>query len=89
MGDPIRIVVLDRGWVFVGRVCHLEGGQVRIEQAACIRYWGTTKGLGQLRSGPLSGTRLDQAGTLWVPERAVIFEIDAEEAAWTRALSEC
>lgn len=66
-----RIVVLDRGWVFVGQVTATPIG-LRIEKAKCIRRWGTKQGLGELRKGPLEATVLDDAGTVEAPMRAVI-----------------
>ena len=40
-----QIVVLDRGFVYVGKVT-FQGDLLRIENARNIRGWGTTKGLG-------------------------------------------
>lgn len=57
-----QIVVLDRGWVYVGNVI-IEGDLVRIHNARCIRRWGTTKGLGELAlTGPTKNTVLDPTG---------------------------
>nr|WP_294577657.1 hypothetical protein [uncultured Rhodopila sp.] len=66
-----QIVVMDRGWVYVGKV-FCEGDMVRIENARNIRRWGTTQGLGELRDGPKPNTQLDPAGTVLTPLRAVI-----------------
>ena len=56
-----------------------------IRQAKCIRRWGTSKGLGQLAiEGPQQATKLDDYGTVEVPQRAVISLIDvANPAAWS------
>jgi hypothetical protein len=56
-----NIVVLDRGFVYVGDVCD-EGDYVIIRNARNIRVWGTTAGLGELRNGPLANTKLDIVG---------------------------
>jgi hypothetical protein len=48
-----------------------------------LRVWGTTKGLGELVNGPLSGTKLDKVGILRIPNRAIISIIDVEQKAWT------
>jgi hypothetical protein len=67
-----QIVVLDRGFVYVGEVTK-EADTVTITNARNIRRWGTTAGLGQLaESGPTSNTKLDPAGTVTAPLRAVI-----------------
>lgn len=76
------IAVMDRGWVFVGRSMPAVKG-LRLENAACIRRWGTTKGVGELAlHGPQSSTVLDEAGTVIVPETAVICLIETSEEVW-------
>ena len=64
MENDIRIVVLQRGWVAVGRYT-LEGERAKLEKASIVRRWGTQKGLGQLATeGPRPQTVLDPAPTL-------------------------
>jgi len=76
------IVVLDRGFVYVGSVEH-DGEWCVIRDAKNIRYWGTTKGLGQLAlNGPQSKTKLDTTGTVRAPARAVISLIETEASKW-------
>lgn len=79
-GD-IKIVVLDRGFVYVGRVT-LDGDFVVIAGAKNIRKWGTSKGLGELVSGPLANTVLDTVGTVRAPLRAVIHMVEVEQSNW-------
>ena len=79
-GD-IKIAVLDRGFVYVGHV-KTEGDFYILTHAKNIRVWGTSKGLGELVSGPTSSTRLDKVGTVRVPARALISLIDVEQAKW-------
>ena len=78
---PIKIAVLDRGFVYVGHVSFNEDFLI-IEKARNIRVWGTSKGLGELVSGPLSSTKLDNVGKVQVPMRAVISIIDVEQSKW-------
>jgi hypothetical protein len=59
---PKRIVVADRGWVFVGDCEDNEDGTVTIRNARNIRQWGTTKGLGELVDGPTAKTIHDSYG---------------------------
>ena len=66
-----QIVVLDRGFVYVGKAV-IEGDFVTINNARNLRRWGTTKGLGELVDGPTSNTQLDQVGVVVAPVRAVI-----------------
>lgn len=75
---PVKIVVLDRGFVYVGNV-EIKDDFAIITGAKNIRVWGTTKGLGELINGPLSTTKLDPSGTVRAPMRAVIAMIDASE----------
>jgi len=59
-----RIIVADRGWVFVGDCTDNEDGSVTIYNAKNIRRWGTSKGLGELVDGPLPNTKTDDYGTV-------------------------
>ena len=79
-GD-IKIVVLDRGFVYVGHV-EVSADWVTITRAQNIRVWGTSKGLGELTHGPNSGTKLDNVGTVKAPFRALISLIDVEQSKW-------
>jgi hypothetical protein len=81
----IRIVVLQRGWVVVGRYAATDT-EVTITDASVIRVWGTDKGLGQLSTGPTESTILDPAGTVRAHPMSVVLTIDCEEAGWLSAL---
>ncbi len=83
---PIHIVVLDRGFVYVGCVTQQDDTLV-ISNACNIRRWGTSKGLGELVAGPTPDTVLDPVGTVRAPMRAVIHLIDVQEAAWATKLA--
>ena len=64
IGDK-RIIVADRGWVFVGDCEDHEDGSVTIRNTQNIRNWGTTRGLGELASGPVNGkTKYDPCGVV-------------------------
>lgn len=80
-GD-VQIAVLDRGFVYVGRVEISEDFLV-IRNAKNIRVWGTTKGLGELVDGPTSQTKLDNVGTVRVPMRALISLISVRSEKWS------
>lgn len=80
--DHPQIVVLDRGFVYAGRV-QIEDGMLTITSAHCVRRWGTTKGLGELAAtGPLENTNLDHAGTVHAPLTALVHMIDCAEDRW-------
>src|SRR3990172_8200141 len=77
-----RIVVADRGWVFVGATSTDADGALTISGAKVIRYWGTENdkpGLGYLAmNGPTSKTKRDPSGTVRVPAHAVVATFDTE-----------
>lgn len=59
-----RIIVAERGWVFVGDCEDMPDGSVTIRNARNIRRWGTTAGLGELTRGPTAITKHDAYGTV-------------------------
>jgi hypothetical protein len=85
-GSKVKIVVLQRGWVAVGEYAR-DGSEVVLTNAATIRVWGTTKGLGELFSGPTSSTKLDKAGTMRIEELTTVLTMDVEDAKWLPKLS--
>jgi hypothetical protein len=80
----IKIVILQRGWVFVGEF-KKTGSQCSLTKAKNIRVWGTSKGLGELAiSGPIpTKTILDDCTTVRFHELTVIATLDCEESKWT------
>ena len=80
--SDFAIVVLDRGFVYVGD-CDISGDWCVISNARNIRVWGTKRGLGQLATeGPQKDTVLDPVGTVRAPMRAVISVLDTEVSKW-------
>lgn len=83
----IKIVVLQRGWVAVGRVTR-SGDDIHITGGHIVRRWGTTKGIGELAgSGPLAETKLDPASTIRVHHLAVICMFDCEDSKWLQHIN--
>jgi hypothetical protein len=81
--SQIRIVILHRGWVVVGRYSD-DGATATIANASVVRIWGTTKGLGEIATGgPTSKTVLDPCGTVRVSVNAIIATLDCEVTKWT------
>lgn len=77
-----QIIIAQRGWVFVGDVSR-EGDEVTINNASCIRRWGTTKGLGEIAAnGPTAKTVLDKIGTARLHALALVAAIDCNDAKW-------
>ena len=81
----LNIVVLDRGFVYVGRV-KTDKDWCYIADAHNIRIWGTSKGLSELVNGPLTNTKLDKAGNVKANIRSVIHMIACKESAWNTKL---
>lgn len=81
----LQIAVLDRGFVYIGRVV-TDDGWCYISGAWNIRRWGTTQGLGELVNGALPNTRLDRVGNVRVPLHALIHLIAVESEKWTSKL---
>jgi hypothetical protein len=74
-----KIVVADRGWVFIGNVLTDSNGDQIINEAKVIRVWGTTKGLGEIAlTGLTPKTILDEAGTVRIPARSVVALFDCK-----------
>ncbi len=82
----VKIVILQRGWVAVGK--YFQTGQdCRLENAAIIRVWGTTKGLPEIAlGGPTSKTILDKSPTIRFHELTAVATLDCEESKWQSAL---
>lgn len=88
--SELRIVVLDQGFVFVGLVSWRQvssGRVIRVEKAACVRRWGTSKGLGELAaSGPLENTVLDPSPPIEAHELTVVLTMECVAEAWAEYL---
>ena len=81
--SDIRIVILQRGWVVVGRYSQ-EGSNCKLENAHVIRVWGTKNGLGELAlNGPTSTTVLDKTPTIRFHELTVIATLDCVREKWS------
>lgn len=76
-----RIVIGQRGFVWVGDMA-IDGDEVTLTDARNIRRYGTTKGLGELVSGPLKDTVLDPVGTVRLHRLGIVATYDADEAGW-------
>src|SRR6185503_14298290 len=87
-----RIVVLDRGFVYVGYVERRLADSVSdpndkdmliITEARNIRRWGTDEGLGQLAlKGPQGDTVLDKCGVVIAPWHALQHVMVTDPAMW-------
>lgn len=79
-----QIVILQRGWVFVGNYSiNKEKDECTLTDASCIRVWGTEKGLGELaEKGPLQNTKIDPSPDVRFHPLTVVARMDVNEANW-------
>ena len=87
INSDIKIVVLQRGWIVVGRFSR-EGTQCQLSNASVIRTWGTTNGLGEIaENGPTSSTKLDKCkGVVEFDYMTVVLTIDCDTKKWNNKL---
>ena len=86
-GD-IYIVVLQRGWVAIGYRSIAANGDYVLGNAAHIRVWGTTQGLGEIaEGGPTSKTVLDKCPCIEYNPFTAIMHIRCKGEVWTSKLS--
>jgi hypothetical protein len=85
-GD-LKIVVLQRGWVLIGKF-ERSGSDCKLHNAAVIRSWGTTRGLGELAlEGPKESTKIDPChGLVEFDILTMVLSISAKEDRWAGKL---
>jgi len=84
--SDVRIVILQRGWVMVGRYSE-KGDECMLTDCSNVRIWGTTKGLGEIAEcGPTSSTKLDKQPVTRFHKLTVIATIDCVESKWRKHL---
>jgi len=82
--NPIKIVILQRGWVYIGRF-ERDGNDCKLFNAFCIRKWGTEKGLVQLVNGPTSNTVLDKCeGVVEFDYLTLVHSITVNASKWSQ-----
>ena len=62
--EKLCIVVLQRGYVYVGYRSVSPDGSIHLRAARDIIYWGTSRHLGQLKTGPTPQTRLGDSADI-------------------------
>ena len=79
-----RIVILQRGWVFVGKF-ERKGSDCKLHGASVIRKWGTTKGIGEIaEAGPTAQTTLDKChGVVEFDYLTVVATVACNESKWS------
>lgn len=80
--SPVRIVVAQRGYVFIGRWQN-NGDEVVLTSARIIRRWGTSGGLAQLANdGPQQETILEPPCTVRIHPLAIVVAYDVTHPSW-------
>ena len=85
---PIKIVVIERGFVYVGRV--EEDGEtcdVTIHGARSLIRWGSSQHLGELVNGPLESTKLGAPCTVLVRQQQIVYMIEVNNAVWNNHIN--
>ena len=81
-GSDVKIAVLQRGNVLVGRFTR-DGDMCELTDASVIRRWGTKRGLGEISDGgPTSDTVLDPCGRVTFHILTAVMLIDCDAAEW-------
>jgi len=85
--ENIKIVVLQSGWVMVGKLERI-GSECKLYNASVIRCWGTSKGLGEIaQAGPQDSTKLDKCnGVVEFDYLTVVCTITCKESSWENVL---
>ncbi len=84
----IQIVILQRGWVFVGDLTQ-NGTECTLRNGYNVRRWGTSYGLGELADkGPLAETKLDPVKEISFHELAVIAKIKCSSVWEAKCLAQ-
>jgi len=84
---PIKILVIECGFVYVGRVDDRDGCDemtISIYNARSLIRWGTSQHLGELVNGPLENTKLGASCTVRVRESKIIHVIEVNQDAWNK-----
>ena len=82
LSGDIKIVILQRGWIYVGRF-ERNGNDCKLHNSYNIRSWGTTKGLPELVHGPTSTTKLDKCdGIVEFDWLTVVHTIVVDKTKW-------
>jgi len=86
----IKIIIAQRGWVYVGRF-ERQGNHVVLTDGANVRRWGTRdKGLGYLAErGPTDDTVLDPCiRPIEMLELTTVAQHECNEEVWDKVLDD-
>jgi len=81
---PIKIVVLVRGFVYVGLCDDSDPLGLTVSGARSLIRWGTDEHLGQLTNGPLENTKLGAPCVVKARWKQILHTIEVNQDAWTQ-----
>lgn len=87
---PIKIIVIERGFVYVGRIEESDpfmADAITIHSARSLILWGSSQHLGELINGPLANTKLGAPCTVAVMTKQIIHTIEVNQDAWTKHIT--
>ena len=83
--SKIKIAILQRGWVAIGRYSVDKNGDCHLDNAKIIRTWGTTKGLGEIaEGGPTASTKIDECPPISFHPMTAVYLMDVNEENWNK-----
>ena len=76
------IFVCAHGFVVTGLLMNetYDAMTYSVDSAQVVEYWGTTKGIGELRTGRTSTTRTKEVGSILLERSQVIFRFEIPKA---------
>lgn len=81
-GEEIRIVILQRGWVIIGKF-YQDGHNCWVKNGYVIRSWGTERGLGELAmEGIKENTKLDAIPETRFHELTIVASMICDKSKW-------
>jgi len=83
---PIKIVVIQRGFIYVGRLEETEDG-ITIRGARSLIRWGSSQHLGELVNGPLENTKLGASCTVLVRDPQIVHMIEVDQDGWQQHIN--
>ena len=81
---PIKIVALERGFIYVGHVDESDDKDIVIRGAVSLIRWGTTTHLGGLVNGPLENTKLGAPCDVTARWSQVNHRMEVSQDAWSK-----
>ncbi len=85
--DPVMMVILQRGWVFVGRFSQ-KGNRCTLRNGVNYRYQGSGSGFGFVaKYGPTANCKIDKCELpVSYNELTEVARLECDEVIWNKLL---